>query len=551
MHEPSSVPASLDPPLPSEAPAPSAASSVLRPRRSGEPETLYIHHSAQETRVAMQQGNDVVELQVERTAGRGLSGNIYRGRVVRVIPSMDAAFVDIGLERMALLHAADVWQTGVAGAGQEEPETTKRVAHKPIAQLLKSAQEIMVQVVREPVAKKGPRVTMFVSLPGRNVVLLTREPSFGVSKMIADPGERERLLQIVARTAPSGCGAIVRTVGDGATEAELLDDIGHLREQWLDIQARYEASTGPSFIFDDLDLVLRALRDMVGPQTVAVWIDDPAEVTRVERFVKRFHADARPQVRLHESRTPLFEFHGLDRWVREAVEPRVRLRSGGELVVSRTEAMTVIDVNSGKQVGSESLDEAIFALNLEAARAIAAQLRLRNIGGLVITDFVDMQRAEDKKKLELAFAEALSRDRARIRLGKLSEFGTIQLTRKRVRESIYERVTETCPSCKGRGYVRSASDLAIETLDRLRIAAAAAAGRTQMIGVQVPTRVAAILRDHLSGAVRDLEREFSLKIEVSDDARMVPSFPEQARLEGEPKLAAAVVVAEADTETPA
>jgi ribonuclease G len=493
------------------------------------PETLYIHHSPHETRVALQQGREVVELQVERTAGRGLSGNVYRGRVVRVIASMDAAFVDIGLDRMALLHAADVWQAGAAPVPQPSDETgdgepPKRKAHKTITQLLQPGQQVMVQVVREPVAKKGPRVTTYVSLPGRNVVLLTREPHCGVSKMIADVAERVRLQQIVHNLMPPGCGAIVRTVGEGATEAELAEDVRLLREQWEDIQARFSAASGPSFIFDDLDLVLRSLRDMVGAHTQTVWIDDPGEVTRVERFCKRFHPEARPQVRLHEASTSLFELHGLDRWVREAVEPRVRLQSGGELVVSRTEAMTVIDVNSSRQVGGESLGDALLALNLEAARAIAAQLRLRNIGGLVIVDFVDMQRVDDRRKLEVAFEAELARDRARVRLGKISEFGTIQLTRKRVRESIYERVTETCATCKGRGYVRSASDLAIETLERLRTALQNAEGRTPAVAVQVPTRVAAILKDQLSGAIRDLERLYHVQLEIVDDARLNQGF---------------------------
>jgi ribonuclease G len=477
-------------------------------------ETLFIHHSPHETRVALQQGADVVELQVERTAGRGLSGNIYRGRVARVIPSMDAAFVDIGLERAALLHAADVWQPNLPEGAQPS-----------ITDLLRPGQQVMVQVVREPAAKKGPRVTMQVSLPGRNVVLLTRDPQFGVSKMIVDAAERERLLTAVQRVAPPGCGAIVRTVGEGATDVELADDMRLLAAQWADVQARFEASSGPSFIFDDLDLVLRALRDLVGPQTDTVWLDDAGEEMRVSRYIQRFHPDARPQVRLHAGPTPLFQAHGLDKAARQAVEPRVRLRSGGELVIQRTEAMTVIDVNSGRQVGAETLAESVLALNLEAAHAVALQLRLRNIGGLVIIDFVDMARADDRRALEQAFAVSLARDRARIRLGKLSEFGTIQLTRKRVRESIYERTTESCATCRGRGFVRAASDLAIETLERLRPALAVTSGDA-VVRVQVPTRVAAVLRDQLAGAVRDLEREFSVTIMVQDDARLTQAFVE-------------------------
>lgn len=486
------------------------------------PEMLFIQSSPEETRVALQQGDAVVELQVERTAGRGLSGNIYVARVARIIPSMDAAFVDIGLDRHALLHAGDVWTPdAVQEEGDDEAPRTRKAA-KPIAELLRTGQHLMVQVVREPVAKKGPRVTTFVSLPGRNLVLLAREAHVGVSKMIDDPAERARLEQIARAHLPAGCGAIVRTVGDGATEQELQDDMAFLVRQWQDIQTRFEAASGPSFIFDDLDLTLRALRDMVGPATQTVWIDDAADMERVQTFVRRFHPEAQPQVRLHDSATPLFVLHGLDRWVRQALEPRVSLRSGGELVIQRTEAMTVIDVNSSRQVGAEALHEAMLALNLEAARAIAQQLRLRNIGGLVIVDFVDLKRGEDRRTLERVFADELARDRARVRVGKVSEFGTVQLTRKRVRESIYERLAEPCPTCQTRGYVRAGSDIAIETIGRLRTALhghRGGDGEVQLLKVQAPARVAAILKDQLSASLRAIEARYGARVEVVDLGR--------------------------------
>ena len=486
--------------------------TIAQPSQERLPEELFIQSSPEETRVAVKQGERVLEIQVERTSGRGLSGNIYRGRVARVIPSMDAAFVEIGLDRAALLHAPDVWLPGLHA--QHEDEEAQPRPQIAMARLLTPGQQILVQVVREPVGKKGPRITMFVSLPGRNAVLLARDSHVGVSKMIADPAERERLKTLVTGHVPPGCGAIVRTVGEGATEAEIADDLRLLAEQWSDIQARYDTASGPSFLYDDLDLTLRALRDQVGPHTQTVWIDDPTDYVRVERFVKRFHKDCHAAVRLWDGPSPLFEAHGIDKWVREAVEPRVHLPSGGELVISRTEAMTVIDVNSGRQTGTESLDDALLALNLEAAHEVAAQLRLRNVGGLVIVDFVDMPNTENRRALEGAFAQALSRDRARVRVGKISEFGTISLSRKRVRESLYERLTEPCPTCKSRGYVRSASDLAVEVVGRLRRAVAAANGRSSVFRVQVPTRVHAILTETLAGAVRDLEKNHGCKIEV-------------------------------------
>ncbi|MSP90957.1 MAG: Rne/Rng family ribonuclease [Myxococcales bacterium] len=483
-----------------------------------------IQASREETRVAVLQGGDLVELQVERTTGRGLSGNVYRGRVARLVPSMDAAFVDIGLDRMALLHAPDVWLPGLEAqpsADEEDDAPVRRRAQRVVAELLAVGQQVMVQVVREPVARKGPRVTMFVSLPGRNLVLLPRDPHIGVSKKIDDPVERDRLRSVVQRHLPPGTGVIVRTVGEGATEQELADDVGLLADQWADIQTRYECASGPSFIFDDLDLVLRAVRDLVGPDTEAVCVDDPAECERVERFLKRFHKGAPIDVRLHDGPRSLFETFGLDAQVRGALAPRVRLPSGGELVIDRTEAMTVIDVNSAHQSDGASLADAVLRLNIEAAVAVARQLRLRNIGGLVVVDFVRMVRADGRKALETAFAEALAHDRARVRVGRLSEFDTISLSRKRVRESIYERLTEPCPTCKGQGYVRSAADVALEALRRIQRAADGAGGQAPAAVVKVgaPTRVAAILRDQLAGSVRDIEARAGVRVEIEDSGR--------------------------------
>ncbi len=491
-------------------------------------DSLFIQHAPWETRVALVAHGRVMELEVERTSGRSLSGNVYRARVDRIVPSMDSAFVDIGLERMALLNASDVLVPGQTighrHAGEEEavkgaPPT--RNTQRPIGALLEAGAEIMVQVVREPVAKKGPRVTMLISLPGRNLVFLPQQAHIGVSRMIADPAERRRLHEAVAQRLEPGTGTIVRTVGEGATEEELQEDLRILAEQWKDIQTRFDHANGPSFLFADLDLILRAVRDLVGTQTETVWLDDPEEVGRVETFIGRFHPAARPQVRLHDGPNSLFSTHGLDRWVRESVSPTVTLKSGGNLVLQRTEGMTVIDVNSSRQVARGRLDDALLLVNLEAAREIALQLRLRNIGGLIVVDFVDMPRVEDRKMLAAVFEIELSIERTRVRMGRLSPFGVIELTRKRVRESVYERLTEDCPTCKGQGYVRSASDLAIETVDRLRRALKATGGEGMAYRVLVPARVAAILTGQLAGVIDDLAASSDVRIDVVAAPAMV------------------------------
>ncbi|MCO4760395.1 MAG: Rne/Rng family ribonuclease [Myxococcales bacterium] len=484
---------------------------------------LYIHRNQLETRVALQRDGRLTDLEVEHTGGRSLSGNIYRGRVKRIERNMNAAFVDLGLERMGLLHAADVWTAGLlppraaGAAGDVEGAPRGRPKTKPIGRLLETGQEIMVQVTREPAARKGPRVTMFVSLPGRNVVLLPQEPHVGVSRMIDDPAERQRLFELVHRLLPTHAGAIVRTVGEGSTEAEIGNDIAFLRAQWQDIIERYAHASAPSFLHVDLDLTLRALRDLVDPEMEMVWIDDDADRERVETFLTRFHPEARPQVRLHDGPQPLFQAFGLDGAVRAALTPTVALPGGGDIVIERTEAMTVIDVNSGSREEGDTLAGAQLRLNLFAAREIAAQLRLRNIGGLVAIDFVKMRRPEDRRMLEAVLEAELGVDQARVRITRMNQLGIIMLTRKRVRQSIYARLSEPCAICDGRGYVRSASDLAVEALERLRQALGSKTKGTYHL--RAPARACAILQGQLAGVLRDMSSQAGVHVTIESDPR--------------------------------
>ncbi len=480
---------------------------------------LFLQRSPEETRAALMRDGRLCELDIERTSGRSLSGNIYRARVARIVPELDAAFVDLGNERMGMLHAGDVI---VPGGLEPAPKQTGPDAgapptlrpRRPIGALLTTRQEILVQVVREPIAKKGPRVTMHISLPGRNIVLFPTQSHIGVSKMIDDPAERDRVWRVLRLLLPAEMGAIVRTVGEGATEAELANDAGFLRAQWADVLARFGAAATPSLLLVDLDLTLRAVRDHVRAETECIWLDDANDRARVERFVERFHPGLVPLIRVHEGSNGLFEQHGLDVQVRAALAPRVPLRGGGELVIERTEAMTVVDVNSAGHRSDDGLADAILALNLEAAREVAWQLRLRNLGGLCVVDFVDMKRPEDRRMLEAVIESELASDPARVRMTRMNRFGLVELTRKRVRESIYERLTETCPTCEGRGYLRSASDVAIETLGRLRRLAASGEATGALVRIDVPPRVAAILSGQLAGVLTDLESHYDVQFEV-------------------------------------
>jgi ribonuclease G len=476
-------------------------------------QTLYIQHAPEETRVAVQEDGRVVEVEVERAYRRALSGNIYRGRVAEIAAHMDAAFIDIGLERKALLHASDVWHAGLAEPARPNAAdgAPNRRRHKPIGSIVQPGQEIMVQVVREPAAKKGPRVTMFISLPGRNLVYLPRDNHIGVSRALDDPAERTRLLDLVVSTGLTG-GAIVRTAGEGASEAELRRDIDKLRERWRDIQTRYDCASAPSYLYDDYDLVLRALRDRVCADTSLIWLDNAAELPRVEAFLAQMHPELHPQIRTHPVPGTLFAEHGVDRAVRAALDSRVELKSGGYLVIERTEAGTVIDVNSGGQPRAGRLADMILRLNLEAARAIARELRLRNIGGLVFIDFVDMRRKDDRRMLEAVFNDELAPEGARVQVGRLNRFGVLIMTRRRSGESLETRLMERCPTCQGTGAVRSASDIAVEELGKLRRILTSDDRSGGKVALRVPARALPILDGELRGVVDDLAARHGVTI---------------------------------------
>jgi len=482
---------------------------------------LFIQRTPEETRVGLRRGGRLWELEVDHTGGRSLSGNVYRGRVVRISAEMNAAFVEIGLEKQGLLHAQDVWlstqhhsrpetlQSGVDGAPPSRGSAPK------IDSIIEIGQEVLVQITREPIAKKGPRVTMFPSLPGRNVVLLPHEPHVGVSRMIDDPDERQRLHSLVHRILPRELGAIVRTVGEAATEAEVANDLAFLRAQWFDLKERFAHASAPSFLHADLDLTLRSLRDRVTAQTETIWITDPSDRDRVETFLKRFHPDLSPQVREHSDNTSLFMTHGLSTEVDASLNPQVTLPEGGDLMIELTEAMTVIDVNSSRRKESGRLADSQLRLNLSAAREIARQLQLRNIGGLVVVDFVKMRRVEDRRMLEAVLEAELSQDRARVRISRMNRFGIVMMTRKRARQSIYGPLTDSCAVCQGRGYVRSATDIAVETLNRLRKTLRSAHSTDLLLRVEAPARVAAVLQGQLAGVIDDLAERHGAEIVIS------------------------------------
>ncbi|MCZ2103067.1 MAG: ribonuclease G [Comamonadaceae bacterium] len=425
---------------------------------------ILINWSPQETRVAVVENGAVQELHVERTLERGLVGNIYLGKVSRVLPGMQSAFVDIGLERAAFLHVADVWQrhdNGDAPPRKNEPQL-------PIEKQIFEGQPLMVQVIKDPIGTKGARLSTQVSVAGRLLVFLPQDEHVGVSQKIAQAERdalRARLVALVGDKASGGGGGfILRTNGEDASDAELADDIAYLRKTWASIRAGAQRLPATSLLHQDLSLLQRVLRDLVGEQTGSVRIDSREQFAALQAYGREYMPKAVERLQLYRGERPIFDLFGIDEEIARALGRRVELKSGGYLIVDQTEALTTIDVNTGGYVGARNFDETIFKTNLEAAGTIARQLRLRNLGGIVVVDFIDMARADHQEAVLAEFRKQLARDRVKTVVGGFSALGLVEMTRKRTRESLAHMLCEPCPTCHGVGEVKTARSVCYDIL---------------------------------------------------------------------------------------
>jgi ribonuclease G len=442
---------------------------------------LVVNTDGPETRVALIEKGQLSELYIERKRERGIAGNIYKGRVVRVLPGMQAAFVDIGVEKAAFLYVADVRGGGdyknLFPEDEEERETKDELPREEMAKaargqkiedLLKEGQEILVQVAKEPIGTKGARITSYISLPGRHLVFMPTVDHVGISRRIGTDKERKRLRELIDAQRPKGAGFIVRTVAEGASEKELHDDMDFLMKLWREILRKQERAKPASLIYSDLDLLLRTVRDTLTADIDKLIIDYKPEHERVLKFVQAFMPQFQGRIELYEGHEPIFDGFGIEVEIDRALEKKVWLKSGGYLIVDQGEALTAIDVNTGKFVGKRNLEETITKNNLEACREVADQLRLRNIGGIIVVDFIDMDKEANREKVWKAFNQALESDRAKSNVSKISELGLVEMTRKRTRESLARKLTEPCFYCEGKGYLKSKTTICYEILRELR-----------------------------------------------------------------------------------
>ncbi len=425
---------------------------------------ILINWSPQETRVAIVESGAVQELHVERTLERGLVGNIYLGKVARVLPGMQSAFIDIGLERAAFLHVGDVWQKTPDGEAHGRP-TAPQV---PIEKQVFEGQALLVQVIKDPIGTKGARLSTQISIAGRLLVFLPQDDHVGVSQKIPVQQRealRQRLVALVGTAATGGGGGfILRTNAEDAADAELADDIAYLRKTWARI--RQGASTLPpaSLLHQDLSLLQRVLRDLVSDETQTIRIDSREQFAVLQAFGKEFMPAAAAKLQLYKGERPIFDLYSIDDEIAKALGRRVELKSGGYLIVDQTEALTTVDVNTGGYVGARNFDETIFKTNLEAAQAIARQLRLRNLGGIIIVDFIDMQRPDHREQVLAELKKQLGRDRVKTMAGSFSQLGLVEMTRKRTRESLAHALCEPCPACQGSGQVKTARTVCYDVL---------------------------------------------------------------------------------------
>ncbi|MEZ4394573.1 MAG: Rne/Rng family ribonuclease [Polyangiales bacterium] len=511
-----------------------------------------------ETRVALIENGIVTELHIERRQDRDIVGNVYLGKVTRVLPGMNAAFVDIGLDRAAFLHVEDALgedefrtllpeddeppseeevgppdkpddpdapddpaKPEAAAKPEGAPARRRRVERKPrepraqkgIRELLREGQEIVVQVSKGPISTKGARVTSHVSLPGRYVVYMPTVEHIGVSKRIGSEKERKRLREVIDAIKPEKGGLIVRTLSEGLTKKQLKTDVAYLVQLWNDIAKRREASKSPAPLYAELDVTLRTVRDVFGPEVEKIVIDDKEGHGRLVRFVEHFMPDRKDDVEFYNGHEPVFDAYGIEDEIGRALSRKVPLRSGGYLIIDQAEALTAVDVNTGRFVGKRDVEETVTATNIEAVREIAYQLRLRNLGGLIVIDFIDMDRLQNRERVEKALAEALRNDKAKTTTVRISELGLVEMTRKRTRESLGRTLFEPCFYCDGTGQTSSRLTVAYEILRQIRREKDDLRGYSIMVNAH--PAVAETFRHEAKQDIEDAQRRYRRHIQVN------------------------------------
>ncbi|UHQ22028.1 ribonuclease G [Lysobacter sp. 5GHs7-4] len=480
-------------------------------------EEILVNVTPRETRVAVVENGMLQELHIERGWRRGVVGNIYKGKVQRVMPGMQAAFVEIGLERAAFLHAADIVKPAQVSEGEGDEAPLPPTPTRPIAELLREGQEIIVQVVKDPIGSKGARLTTQLSIPSRYLVLLPRTRVVGVSARIEDETERQRLKAHVTALAPAGenHGYIVRTNAESQPAEALAEDVAYLSRAWALIAEKSRSSRVGERVYEDLSLPLRAVRDLMRRDVEKVKVDSRETCERLRVFAAQYMPGLDEKIEHYTGARPIFDLYGVEDEIQRALDKQVPLKSGGYLVIDQTEAMTTVDINTGSFLGQRNLEETVYRTNLEAAQSVARQLRLRNLGGIIIIDFIDMTDAEHKRQVLRQLEKSLARDHAKTTVYEFSPLGLVEMTRKRTTESLERQLSEPCHECGGRGTLKTPETVTYEIFrDIVRQVRQFDAPRLLVIA---SPKVVARITDEESAAVAELEEFLGKSIRFQPD----------------------------------
>ncbi|MBD9479756.1 ribonuclease G [Pseudoxanthomonas sp. PXM02] len=480
-------------------------------------EEILVNVTPRETRVAVIENGMLQELHIERGWRRGVVGNIYKGKVQRVMPGMQAAFVEVGLDRAAFLHANDIVRSSPGAVVDGEEAVLPAPPPAPIMDLLRDGQDIVVQVVKDPIGSKGARLTTQISIPSRYLVLLPQSKVIGVSARIEDEAERHRLKQVVTELAGlhGGHGYIIRTNAEGQPAEALAEDIAYLSRVWNVVERRGRESPSCSILYEDLSLPLRAVRDLIRKDVEKVKVDSKETHERLQAFVAKYMPVLAERIELYSGERPIFDLYGVEDEIGRALDKQVPLKSGGYLVIDQTEAMTTVDVNTGSFLGQRNLEETVYRTNLEAAQAVARQLRLRNLGGIIIIDFIDMDDPEHRRQVLRTLEKSLAKDHAKTTVYEFSPLGLVEMTRKRTVESLARQLSEPCPECSGRGSIKTTETVTYEIFREItRAVRQFEAARLLVIA---SPKVVARITDEESTAVAELEEFLGKSIRFQAD----------------------------------
>jgi len=487
---------------------------------------IFINSNQREIRVALMESNLLVELFIEHKSHKGIVGNIYKGKVTKILPGMQVAFVDIGLDKAGFLYVGDIDVIDMLDL--EDPLEVPKIVEedkdhpfegKPgrpnhdikIQNILKEGQEILVQIAKNPLGTKGARITNYITLPGRHLVYMPTVNHISVSRRIEDENEKERLKKLVSEVGNDGEGYIVRTAGQDAEKSDFQSDINFLHRLWENLKKKSEGISGPYLIYEDLNLIFRSIRDLFTNDTQRLVIDSKSDFKKCLEFCSSYMPHLSDKVELYKDPMPIFEHYGVEPDINRALDRTIWLKSGGYIIIDQTEALVAIDVNTGKFVGHSDPEDTILQTNLEALKEVVYQLRLRNIGGIIIVDFIDMANEESKEIVSNALKQALKSDRSRTRILKISELGLVEMTRKRVRESLVQTLCDPCDYCEGKGYIKSPSTVCYEIIREIQ-----RRGTDNITNKNLEIKVHPIIYDMLfeedSGLLEEMEKQNNLEI---------------------------------------